>query len=173
MEEELETNETPQTPFIARADICEVGGNIPENQGRPLRPLLKDLEQKISMAYYPAATCLNHIDFSMLPDTWPARDEGSSKADRGLGIANFMEWLRERPEENIAVVCHYNVIRWMLRNEIRHVPNCMPIECVLGDDGVLVLKSGGSSSLETGAAGRRHCNHGKKNNKGKSSKPRK
>ena len=70
----------------------------------------------------------------------------------------------ERPEENIASMCHYNVIRWMLWNEIRHVPNCMPIECVLGDDGILVLKSGGSWSLESGA-GRWHCNHGKKNNK--------
>jgi len=129
-------------PFIARADICEFGGKIPENHGRPVHKVVKDLEEKLAsrLSSPPSAECLNYIDFSMLPSCWPKTDNEQNDRKHS-GIERFLSWLAGRPEETVAVVCHYNVIKWMLRNTISHVSNCTPIECVLTDDGVLVLKS--------------------------------
>lgn len=129
---------TTRTPFIARADICEIGKGIPENQGRPLGPLVKDLKKKLSIVSS-SAKCMDHIDFSMLPISWP-EIEGTSSG-RKHGVASFLAWLTSRPEENVAIVCHYNVIKWMLQNAIDRVPNCTPIECILTDEGELLLKS--------------------------------
>ena len=154
-------------PFIARADICEFGGSIPENHGTPLRKLIKSVKEKLSTLSGPSSVdCLHHIDFSMLPLSWPDTNtntntktnidgkrngkrkdkgkgnrNGKGKGNHKQGIESFMSWLSERPEENIAIVCHYNVIRWMLQNVIHHVPNCKPIECILTDEGELILKS--------------------------------
>jgi len=167
-------------PFIARADICEFGG-IPENHGTPLRKLIKSVKEQLSTVSGPSSVdCLHHIDFSMLPLSWPDTNtntntnintntktktktktntqtnantniggkgnrkgnrNGKGKGNHKRGIESFMSWLSERPEENIAIVCHYNVIRWMLQNVIHHVPNCTPIECILTDEGELILKS--------------------------------
>merc|ERR1712032_906158 len=57
------------------------------------------------------------------------------------GVRSFLIWLPKRTEVNIAVVCHYNVIKWLLNNAVHRVPNCTPIECILTNDGELFLKS--------------------------------
>jgi broad specificity phosphatase PhoE len=131
------------TPFIACADICEFGGKIPENQGRPLHQLRKDLKQRLSIVARSSTTtlALDSIDFTMLPPSWPDMTmihDGTS--DR---IANFLAFLQMRPEKNIAIVCHCGTIKQMLKSTggIDRVPNCMPIECILTDEGELVLKS--------------------------------
>eukprot|EP00816_Leptocylindrus_hargravesii_P009196 CAMPEP_0196811436 /NCGR_PEP_ID=MMETSP1362-20130617/17526_1 /TAXON_ID=163516 /ORGANISM="Leptocylindrus danicus, Strain CCMP1856" /LENGTH=230 /DNA_ID=CAMNT_0042186731 /DNA_START=58 /DNA_END=747 /DNA_ORIENTATION=+ len=102
-----------QTPFVARADICEFGGKIPENHGRPVHKIVKDLEEKLAplLSSPSSAECLDYIDFSMLPPCWPklGNEQNSRKHS---GIERFLSWLAGRPEETVAVVCHYNVIKW-------------------------------------------------------------
>ena len=129
------------TPFLAHPSISEAGTGIPENTGREIPVLKKDLKKKLSLVCPSSSACIDHIDFSLVPNSWPLVDDsGKSEKNRKLDI--FLKWLMEREEKNIAVVCHYNIIRWLLGNAIDHVPNCMPIECVLLDGtDRLVLKS--------------------------------
>ena len=140
---EQSAGSVPTTPFIAHSHISETGTGIPENIGRDIFVVKNDLKRKLSMITPPALACLDHIDFSLIPDSWAHvgdcwRVEKSSKK-RKLEI--FLKWLLEREEKTIAIVCHYNIIRWLLGNSIDRVPNCVPIECVLMDDSRLVLKS--------------------------------
>ena len=143
IENEIQENGVASTKFIANSDISEAGKGIPENRGRAIQVLLQDLRVKLSIVS-PSVVSLRHIDFSMLPEEWPEIEHGKSEQKKKL--ERFVEWLANRPEENIAVVCHYNVIKWMLNNSIDRVPNCVPIECVLTDDARLVLKSERSES---------------------------
>jgi hypothetical protein len=129
---------TSTTPFLARSDICEFGKGIPENRGRPLDILVKDLKKKLYIISSPSYTkCIDEIDFSMIGSSWP-------KAETTLcnhGVISFLIWLSNISEVNVDFVCHYNVIKWLLNNAIDRVPNCTPIECILTDDGELFLKS--------------------------------
>lgn len=128
------------TSFLACPDICEFGKGIPENHGRPLAVLRKDLKKKLSVISSPStAQCIDYIDYSTMPLSWPENDNNSF--DHKLRVRSFLNWLSNRTEVNVAVVCHYNVIKWMLNNSIERVPNCRPIECVLTNDGELYLKS--------------------------------
>lgn len=136
-----DTTRKTRTPFIARADLCEFGKGIPENQGTPLRKLKKIVKANLRIVS-PSVECVDHIDFSMLPPSWPNVDTNADDYHHNESdIDTFLNWLESRPEKNVAVVCHFNVIRWMLNNRIGHVPNCTPIECILTDEGELFLKS--------------------------------
>ena len=141
----------PTTPFIALADIAEMGKSIPENTGRKIKSVKKDLKNKLSTNSVcewicgsgKAAACLDRIDFSLLPSSWPVVRECSRKEKRRK-LQIFLKWLMEREEKKIAIVCHYHIIRLLLRNAVNYIPNCVPVECVLLDmDGAarLVLKS--------------------------------
>lgn len=129
-------------PIVVRAEISEAGSKLPENQGRRVHVIVKDLKEKLS-SYSTNTTTLapsflldeDWIDFSMLPDSWPNVDCG-----HGGMLESFTRWLNSRQEMNVAVVCHCNVIRWLLRNAIDRVPNCEPIECILTNDGRWMLK---------------------------------
>jgi len=138
IEKEIREKGVASTPFIANADISEAGKGVPENKGRDVQVLLEDLTTKL-LVVSPSTVCLDHIDFSMLPESWP--DIEDDKSVKKQKLEKFLKWIANREEETIAVVCHYNVIRWMLNNSIYKVPNCVPIECVLTDDARLVLKS--------------------------------
>lgn len=131
----------PHTPFIAHSAISEAGTGIPENTGRAINTVKKDLKKKLLRCDPSAMTCLDHIDFSLLPESWPIIKKSVKKCK----LESFLKWLLlEREEKTIAVVCHYNIIRWLLGNAINRVSNCMPIECVLFDDGTatrLILAS--------------------------------
>jgi hypothetical protein len=101
----------------------------------------KDLKKKLALVCPSSSACIDHIDFSLLPNSWPLVDD-SGKSEIKLKLDIFLKWFMEREEKNIAVVCHFNIIRWLLGNAIDRVPNCMPIECVLLDGTArLVLKS--------------------------------
>ena len=144
-------------PVIARVEISEAGKNLPENQGRRVPVIQRELKKKMSLAVGSFSTdhksssssssnndisvsdCVDQIDFTMLPESWPEVDYRSGDGTR---LENFKQWLlRSRKEMTIAVICHYNVIKWLLGNAIDRVPNCVPIECVLTHDGQLILKS--------------------------------
>jgi len=131
----------PVTPFIAHSYISEAGKGIPENHGRAISVLKKDLREKLSTDCPSSSSCLDHVDFSLLPSSWPVVKIRMSKRENRIQM--FLEWLAERDEKCIAVVCHFHIIIWLLNNSIDYVPNCEPIECVLPMDGPprLVQKS--------------------------------
>jgi len=156
----------PVTPFIAHSYISEAGKGIPENHGRAISVLKKDLREKLSTDCPSSSSllfcgcrrrlgsgcccnrhrnrnsCLDHVDFSLLPSSWPVVKIRKLKREKDR-IQMFLEWLAERDEKCIAVVCHFHIIIWLLNNSIDYVPNCEPIECVLLMDGPprLVQKS--------------------------------
>ncbi len=148
------TSTPPPPTFIAHSSISETGTGIPENKGRNISVLKKDLKEKLSMVASPSAlACLDHIDFSRIPNSWAEIGDQTWRYDKSETkhkLQVFLQWLLERKETEIAVVCHHNIIRWLVGNAIGHVPNCVPIECVLlaGDGAVprLVPKSAYESS---------------------------
>lgn len=85
------------------------------------------------------------LDWSVMlgePDVWWSETVDSpSVVDNRLGA--FGQWLVERPESCIAVVCHFNVIQRLTKTKHK-VHNCSPIHCnfdgkwtVLADCGLL------------------------------------
>mmetsp|Transcript_4767 Transcript_4767/g.9107 ORF Transcript_4767/g.9107 Transcript_4767/m.9107 type:complete len:242 (-) Transcript_4767:47-772(-) len=127
----------PTIRIVVCAEISEAGSNIPENQGRRIHAIIKDLKKNLGIS----SECLHDwIDFSMIPESWP-NVEGYQYRHGGM-LDRFTMWLNSRRERNIAVVCHFNIIKLLLRNSsIDRVPNCEPIECVLTEDGKWMLKS--------------------------------
>jgi len=130
-EEELKEN-IITTPFICHPNLAEIGG-IPENKGRPINKVYREIRSELKN--YRDVSCLNpcldRIDFSLLPPSWPELDGNHSKKKRH--VTAFLEWLYDRPEKNIAVVCHHNVIHHLLCYAIDHVPNCIPVICVMNE----------------------------------------
>jgi len=125
-----EEGATITTPFICHPDLAEVGSSIPENMGRPIKKVLKDIKR--TLPYCEEISCLDKIDFSLLPKSWP--DIGKPKSLTNHSLMNFLEWLNSRPETNIVVVCHYNVIIRLLNRAVNFVENCSPILCTMNED---------------------------------------
>jgi len=115
------------TQFICHPDLAEIGGSIPENEGRAINTVLRDVRHKLK--HYTDTSCLDIIDVSLLPPSWPNITKSKAKNS----VMNFIEWLHGRPEENIAIVCHFNVINKLLRTRGYNVENCVPITCVMNE----------------------------------------
>jgi len=134
--QQLEEDRIMTTQFICHPDLAEIGGSIPENRGRAINTVVRDVRQKLK--HYVDTSCLDIIDFSLLPPSWPeitktaSKSKSKSKTKKKSSAMNFIEWLHDRPEENIAVVCHFNVIRKLLHNAVSP-ENCVPITCVMND----------------------------------------
>mmetsp|Transcript_28626 Transcript_28626/g.77521 ORF Transcript_28626/g.77521 Transcript_28626/m.77521 type:complete len:234 (+) Transcript_28626:195-896(+) len=123
------------TKFIAHSNITEVGREhkvLPENIARDIPTVKSDLTQKLAYRFPLSLGCLDRIDFSLLPESWP-RPDGQRRGTRQK-LTIFLQWLSQREEENIAVVCHFNIIRALLGDRSYRVDNCVPIECILVDD---------------------------------------
>lgn len=117
-------------PIICHPDIAEIGSRItiPECQARAIKDVKKSIKYELSHYLANAEEFVESIDYELLPKTWP------KTKDRGM-VAYFMEWLNQRTESNIAVVCHYNVILALLRHQgVQNVDNCVPIKCFMIDD---------------------------------------
>jgi broad specificity phosphatase PhoE len=132
-------------PFICHPDLAETGGSIPENMGRPINQVRRDLQRELQ--YYgdegSVADVVESIDFSLVPPSWPS----SSKEEiHSSAAGTFLQWLHARQERVIVVVCHHNVILSLLRYTITHVPNATPITCLMrpGDSESLYLPSEGN-----------------------------
>lgn len=126
------------TTFVVNADIREIGSRIPENRGRPVNKVLRDIRKKLGWI---SQHRLDRFDFTMLPHSWPEVPHADHDQPKRRDAKDcFIEWLRSREETTIAVICHYNTIRWFLENRIQSVPNCQPIECIFTDGGKLMLK---------------------------------
>ena len=75
--------------------VIERGGGVPENIPRSIDALEEEFGDR--------------VDFSLLrTDVWPRKQ---TEAD----LKAFVEWLDNRPEETIYVVCHYNTINRLTR----------------------------------------------------------
>lgn len=147
VERELEESGNACTPFIVHPYISEAGKGIPENQGRRISVLKKDLKERLGHVTTSVDDIVEHFDFSMLPDSWPEVERHDEKVAKKDHLESFLRWiLVERPERNVVVVCHYNIIKWILRNRIDKVPNCVPIECILDEDGLFLKSDYGNKS---------------------------
>ena len=133
LSERCEAEEDEAVPFLCHPDLAESGSRIPENRGRPIKKVVRSIEENLSFISTSYAA-VDGIDFSLLPSSWPKHNGGASY---------FIEWLAGRPENSIAVVCHHNVIQLLLGNASERIPNCVPIQCMLveGDFRSLHLKS--------------------------------
>jgi len=107
-------------PIVSHPGCAELGGgkSIPENRSRPVRELRRD-DALTSIPRFA------EVDFSLA--------EGESGSEENL--SSFLEWLRCRPEAEVFVVCHHNVIlkllnMFKLRGSLHKVANCVPMHCV-------------------------------------------
>ena len=116
---------------LVHYDLREIGSKIPENNPRPMEEVLKEIGIDSNVRN----GALDYV--SMRPKDWP-RDYSPLvvKKDR---IRNVLKWIyNERPEECLAVVCHYNVIRSALVDSVDVRPkNGIPIKCHLFSNGDL------------------------------------
>ena len=120
-----------QQRILVHYDLAEVGSRVPENTPRPMRQVLKDLN--VSENVVDTQTLLpKHDDWST---TSTLGYDGA--INRGKAIRRAMHYLyHERPEQVIAVVCHYNVIRCILDDGGKTSPqNAEPIHCELHSNG--------------------------------------
>eukprot|EP00929_Paragymnodinium_shiwhaense_P032253 TRINITY_DN17910_c0_g1_i4.p2 TRINITY_DN17910_c0_g1~~TRINITY_DN17910_c0_g1_i4.p2 ORF type:complete len:170 (-),score=33.57 TRINITY_DN17910_c0_g1_i4:473-982(-) len=47
-------------------------------------------------------------------------------------LRTFCQWLERRPEKNIAIVCHFNIIKRLIgRGAPRMINNCVPLACAV------------------------------------------
>ena len=160
VEKELEESGNVSTPFIVHPYISEAGKGIPENQGRSISVLKKDLKKRLGNITTSVDTIVEHFDFSMLPESWPEVERYDKQVAKKDHLESFLRWiLVERPEKNIVVVCHYNIIKWILRNTIDKVPNCLPIECILDEDGLFLKSDYEHKSIAKAKSNKPHSKH--------------
>jgi len=122
----------PATPILCHYHLREIGSPIPENCPRRMAHVLEDLK-RLNLD----TSCLDYE--KLQPPGWPDSSNDAPKVVRSRDhIPNIFKWIAShRPEQTIAVVCHYHVIRAALRLEDgSHDPalkpsNCEPISCHL------------------------------------------
>jgi broad specificity phosphatase PhoE len=133
------------TPILCHYDLREIGSPIPENIPRRTQDVLADLQEYDTV---------KNIDVqSLRPAQWPYRHETPPKVVRRDRIRQVFAWLADTLPEHvreIAVVCHYHVIRTALSDPYDqahaayvhksiHPVNAVPIRCELTPDGKLKL----------------------------------
>lgn len=117
-------------PILVHYGLCELGGSkIPENMPRLMKQVLADIDGSTATLDYT----------SLKPDKWPPTFDVMAK--RCKSLAQAMQYLYDdRPEQSIAVVCHYNVIRQIVEDAGSLRPeNANPIHCELQPTGQVVL----------------------------------
>jgi broad specificity phosphatase PhoE len=125
----------PQKNILLNYDLREIGSRVPENQPRAIENVINDLKHLVG-----SRTDGLMLDVTSLkPPNWP-RDLSPNVLKRDRIRKVFQYLYRERQETNIAVCCHYNVIRSAIVDGPELRPeNAMPIRCVLFSNGDVVL----------------------------------
>ena len=130
----------PSKDIVINYDLYEIGGRetnvpIPENRPRPLSEVLAETggEERIDGA-----------TFAPIPTGFPKSHSRLSNKDRKEKVRRvwpkLWQFCDERGFKEIAVVCHFNIIRMALSGDNAIQPkNAVPIECFLHCDGRLVL----------------------------------
>lgn len=124
----------PDKPLVVHYDLREIGSPIPENQPRPMRDVLNDLD-------------LDHhcVDTTSLqPINWPVRHSQSPRVVRRDRIRSVMaDWVGPLSQTTVAVVAHYHVIRaalhdpWSSQSVKVHPKNAEPLACRMDGEGRL------------------------------------
>ncbi|GMH63558.1 hypothetical protein TrRE_jg8910, partial [Triparma retinervis] len=102
--------EIEEAPVIVDYDIREIGSRLPENVGRDVRAVLRDLRAGEGF--------LGRLDYeTRKPEGWPGEGgEGEGKregrAERVRGVMRDIAGMEEISV--VAVVCHHNVIQSIL-----------------------------------------------------------
>lgn len=112
------------TNILCHFHLREVGSMIPENIPRPIHKVLRDLQAA-------GIPHLDRIDVNTLqPENWPHNHDIAPKVLRRDRVKDSLYWLaRERPENTMAVVCHYHVIRAALGDFALRPQNAEVIPC--------------------------------------------
>lgn len=126
-----------------QTQLREVGSAIPENQLRVLSQVLRDVHK--STGIEPTVEVLDLPPHERHTNATP-------KVVRRDRLQQWLQhWLANRPEETIAIVCHFHTIRALLRNpyDVRAVQvapeNCVPLVGTLVDGRIeLVVDEEGS-----------------------------
>ena len=148
----------PDHPILCHYDLREIGStNIPENIPRSTKDVMDAIMNalaEVSDDNSPPDTQLIDLD-SLRPESWPRHHDTPPKVVRRDRIRQVFVWLaRELPDpvRDVAVVCHYHVIRTALAdphnvsqaNFVRrhlHPDNCQLYSCELSENGKLTLLS--------------------------------
>jgi broad specificity phosphatase PhoE len=134
----------PTTKTIVHYELRELGSAAIENQPRPIHQVLADLD------IWSEYTTKNLDVTTFQPHDWPHRHDVSPRVVRRDRVRQvFEDWLADRPETVVAVVCHYHVIRAALyqrrnsiclgKNDMIKPLNCVPIHCELDEEARLTV----------------------------------
>lgn len=127
----------PSKPIVINYDLMEIGRDknpIPENQPRPILNVIAETggEARIDEDYFAPTTrpfpeshrnLPNSIRKAKLPKVWSA----------------IWELCNRHKCQEIAVVCHFNIIQTSLGTQDIKPKNAIPIKCHLYRDGTLEL----------------------------------
>ena len=124
---------SPPPPFLIHYGLREIGSSLPENVPRgDIDSVMRYIQERHILANE-----LQIDSISLRPPHWPLQQLDSQHTSKAERIRLIFSWIAtERPEQNIAVVCHYNVIRSALGSDARP-KNALPIRCQLSSDGTL------------------------------------
>merc|ERR1712194_858473 len=106
--EHLVEGDATKVPFIAHEDCVERMGLQGCNKRRPLSILRKEF-------------LANDFTSTIVSEHGPWNDtDFESEDDMSERVLRFVTWLRDRPEKETAVVCHY----WVLKRLFNDVLEC-------------------------------------------------
>ena len=114
-------------PILCHYHLREIGSLIPENIPRSTQAVFQDL-----VASGVDKETLQRIDVETLqPELWPKHHDTPPKVVRRDRIRDAFGYLMQRPEQTLAIVCHYHVIRAALSSQEIRPTNACVIECRL------------------------------------------
>jgi len=104
----------------------------PRGYGKPGLPQQPECTGRdVSDLQADARLQLPSVDWSLLQESpqpwWSNVVETQENVEQRLD--DFCTWLSLRPEESVAVVCHFNVVQHLLRIRGLRVENCQPFIC--------------------------------------------
>ena len=117
-------------PIVIHNDLAELGSKVPENTPRPIAEVLRELKQDIS-------STIDAITYQ--PEGWPHTNIYESHTNKEHAVLRAMKTLAQRPEDVIAVVCHFHVIQTILQDVTLRPVNATILPCILFQDGRVKL----------------------------------
>lgn len=113
-------------PIVIHYDLAELGSKVPENTPRSMTDVLKDLKHD----------CSGTIDtITYKPEGWPHVNQHESGLNKQQRVLRAMRTLAQRPEQTMAIVCHFHVIQAILQDLTLRPENATPMSCILHPDG--------------------------------------
>ena len=117
-------------PIVIHYDLAELGSKVPENTPRPVAEVLRELKGDISGV-------IDTITYH--PEGWPHTNIYESSVNKKHAVLRAMQTLAQRPENVIAIVCHFHVIQTILKDVTLRPVNASILPCILFQDGRVEL----------------------------------